>query len=309
VAKRIILILAAMLLFTLSGCSEKRYDPSKVEQITLTRIVWDNPKYEVFVITPDYVVKQYDFTLYWVENAYDYFTDPLPPESEYTLNEWPILHGTWNHIVEVLKQNRFYSLPKKIGPANGNDYPNHYIEVTENGMTHQSGGYGAFYQNKRFRSVWDGVFESLEAGKANRITSDRIVSFSFRCTGDVVLDNCYEIEKDEGAYFLQSIRIQQSGITPPGIPINEDVLRDLQDIVVKYNIVSWDGFYETAPDNMRSTANVFFTIYIGYDDESTICAYGDHVLPYGYREAENALVKFFNNLITNKLHDMANLEE
>ena len=71
--KSMSIFLVTMLLFAFNGCSEKNYDPSNVERITLMRVMPDPAKYEVFVIAPDYVVTHYDFTIYWMENAFDFF--------------------------------------------------------------------------------------------------------------------------------------------------------------------------------------------------------------------------------------------
>jgi len=160
--KSISTFLVIILLFTFYGCADKKYDPSNMERITLVRIEGFGPEYEVFVITPDYVVKQYDFTLYWINNIFDYFSDPLPPEDEYMLTEWQVTEASWNNMIEVLRKNRFFGLPNEIAPVRGADFGSYYIEVAANGITHKSGGYGATYKNNRFKNAWNGIFEYLE---------------------------------------------------------------------------------------------------------------------------------------------------
>ena len=296
--KSISTFLIIMLLFTLNGCAKKNYDPSNVERITLMRVEFFGPEYKVFVITPDYMVKQYDFTLYWINNSFDYLSDPLPPENEYDLTEWQITETSWNNMTEVLRKNRFFGLPEEIRPVRGEDFGIYYIEVAANGITHKSGGYGATDTNNRFKNAWNGIFEYLEADKSEadkraEITGDKIVGFFFCRTGEVVTDNNYEISRDEKGFLLKSDMLYNSGIE-----IDENALSALQDIIVKHNIISWNGFDETVPDNMKSTANGLFAIFIAYDDNSTISARGDQAFPDGYKEAEEALVKFFDSLIS-----------
>jgi len=187
--KSISTILVIILLVTLNGCAGKNYNPSNVEHITLMRVAFFGPEYEVFVITPDYMVKQYDFTLYWINNSFDYFSDPLPPENEYKLTEWQITETSWNNMTEVLRKNRVFRLPDEIAPVKGEDFGSYYIEVAANGITHKSGGYGATYTNNHYKSAWYGIFEYLEADKRAEITGDKIVGFFFTRTGEVVTDN------------------------------------------------------------------------------------------------------------------------
>ena len=160
--KGITIFLVIVLLFALSGCSGKNYDPSNMESITLLRVIPDPPKHEVFIITSDHVIQHYDFTLYWVGNRFDYFSDPLPPEGEYTLSEARITESDWNSMAEILQKNRFFRLPEEIKPVNGADFPSYYIEVAGNEISHKSGGYGATHVNRNFKNIWDGIFEYIE---------------------------------------------------------------------------------------------------------------------------------------------------
>ena len=169
--KYISIFLAVMFLFTFTGCSEKNYEPSNVDYITIMHVKPDPVYYEVFTVSPDGGVKLYDFTLYCMQNPFDYFTDPMPPESEYELSEWQIAENDWNSLIKVLEENRFFGLPDEIKPANGFDYSTYYIEVGSNGDVHRSGGYGAGHgqdrTNKRFMNIRDEIFACLEAGRQN----------------------------------------------------------------------------------------------------------------------------------------------
>ena len=161
-----IIILILVLLLTLLGCSAKPADLVDVKKITLQSIILDPADYKVFVITPNYMVSQYDFTAYWIYNIFDYFSDSLPNENEYSYSEWRITEDSWNYIVEALGQNLFFELPEDISLKNGEDYPIYYIEVEANGITHKSGGYGAGYNKdkagSRFKNILNAITESLD---------------------------------------------------------------------------------------------------------------------------------------------------
>lgn len=152
--------------FALSGCADKNYAPLNVEQITFMNVGFDPAEYEVLVITPDYAMKRYDFTLYWMDNAYDYFSDSLPPVDKYTLSEEKITEVAWDSMVETLNENKFQELPEEIELVDGADFPIYYIEVVADGITYKSGGYGAGYNSdrisKRFKNISDKIFEQLE---------------------------------------------------------------------------------------------------------------------------------------------------
>ena len=162
IRKSVTAILVVVLLFAVAGCADKSFDPASVEYITVMSVIPDPAKYEVFVMTPDCLVKEYDFSLYWMNNAFDYFSDPLPSETEYILRDHHITESAWNNITEVLRENRFLELPEELKPVNGQDFGSYYIEVKVNGDIHKSGGYGAGYNNdlssKSFKKTWDEIW-------------------------------------------------------------------------------------------------------------------------------------------------------
>ena len=118
------------------------------------------------MITPDSAVSCYDFTDYWVSNPFNYFTDPLPPEGDYTVTEWQFAEGGWSRIVEALEESRFMGLPEEIPPFDGHDAPSYAIEVAANDNIYRSGGYGAGENtdkvSQRFKKVLDSLLEVLK---------------------------------------------------------------------------------------------------------------------------------------------------
>jgi len=299
----VILMLAVIFLLVQIGVSGKDYNPSNVERITLVCIAPDYPIHEVFVITPDNAVKQYDFTSYWVHNRYDYFADPLPPKSEYRVNEWRINETDWKHIVEVLKTNRFLSQPEKMTLPFGEDLPYYYIEMVENGTTHISGGYGAIIAYEPFRNAWTGINAYLQPVHTPPAPSDGMIAFTFFHRGGSAAEHYYHIFREGDVIYLQLERPLDDDTDPVLIPIDEDVLSGLQEVIDKHQMHRWHGFVETNPNALPSTEKDQFTLSIIYDNPApngTICvisAYGDNAFPDGFEEAEEALVEFFDNFI------------
>ena len=165
--RRNFIVLMMILLFAFSGCTSESDEPTSVEQITFMHIEFDPPSYEVFVITPDYMVKHYDFTQYWMDTSFDYFTDPLPPDDQYTVEEWQSTEVQWNSMVDVVLENKFLDLPETIELKDGNDFGFSYIQVVANGVTYKSGGYGAEYVSdkagKSFKAIMSEVDEQLKS--------------------------------------------------------------------------------------------------------------------------------------------------
>ena len=58
-----------MFISVFPGCSAGSKSLPKAEQITLVRCVPDPAALEVFVISKDLTVRQYDFTSCWMDNA------------------------------------------------------------------------------------------------------------------------------------------------------------------------------------------------------------------------------------------------
>ena len=101
-----------------------------------------------------------------IVNRFSYFTDPLPSEEEYSIDEWKLANGAWDRILEALEDSQFVSLPEEIDPINGHDFSSFYIEVATKDTIYRSGGYGAGCDtdkvSKRFKKVWNVIFECLD---------------------------------------------------------------------------------------------------------------------------------------------------
>ncbi len=163
--KHLITLFTAFGLLCFSGCSE-RVEALNYECVVLHSYGGDVAYYGVYVITPDSKVQKYDFTSYWQSNNYSYSPDSLPPENEYSVDTLKLPEGAWARITQVLEENNFIELPAELSPIEGYDFPSYYIEVTANGNTYKSGGYGAGHnedkKSKRFREVFDTISDCLE---------------------------------------------------------------------------------------------------------------------------------------------------
>lgn len=292
--------LAAMLLVTLSGCASRPKGLSDVERVTFMRCIPEPATMEVFVLSSDLTVIQYDFTSYWIGNSFDYFTHPLPPEGEYARTERRITQEAWNDIVKALEDNRFDRLPEELKPVNGYDFPSYFVQVEANGDEYLCGGYGAGYgQDKasmRFKNVLEFIQSGLESDGEAELAGHKIVGFYFYYPSGSMPDNYYEIVKQEDGFMLTGVGDHRYGSFEVGI--DEDALDALHRIIAKHSISAWHGFDQTAPSTMLTSANNRFSISIVYDNQTEISASGDHAFPDGYEAAEKALLQFFDELLT-----------
>lgn len=282
----------------LPACSGISTSMPDITSVTFACYGFDPASHEVVVITSDYTVRQYDFTLYWMGHSFDYFSNPLPPAGEYTMREWRITEDKWHGLMEALTKNNVLRLPTEMEPIHGDDFPSCYIEIAANGSVHRTGGYGAGYGNgaahRRFRNMADAIRELIRPETFVPPAGDTIVSFLFYYPSETMPDNYYEISKDGNAFRLTGNDAVHGVIN---MALDEEALSDLQDIVAAHRIAQWNGFDETAPENRVTSANNRFVLFIAYDDFSTIFAQGDHVFPEGYRDAEREFLMFFNRLL------------
>ena len=134
-------------LFLLNGCKEKKTEPSdlKPDTVTCKKINLMPGSYDVYVFSSNEII-HYDFTSYWYDHAYDYFTDPLPEESEYTKEIYSIEDYEWEEIVNILNEKNFDTFPEDFSAEeeilDGGAY---YIEVLSGQNRYFSGGYCVDY--------------------------------------------------------------------------------------------------------------------------------------------------------------------
>lgn len=137
-------MLAVVLLVSLAGCGKSGKKPvQSIEEVTLVCYSGYLPSMKAYVFTPDCTVTQYDFTEYYLENPYDYFTDPLPPASKYTSSTYTGYSEDWAAIQYVIEAEGFFLLPEEMREVNGFDFPSYYVQVKAGDTVHTCGGYGA----------------------------------------------------------------------------------------------------------------------------------------------------------------------
>ena len=138
--------------------------------------------------------------------------------------------------------------------------------------------------------------EVIPAGLAGEM----IASFYFYYPSGDYPDNDFYIERAGAGAILTKDKIwnDEGNLGFDSWNVDGKALQDLQDIVVEYNILSWDGFDKF--NTKGSSANERFFLKIVYEDGRVVRAQGDHVFPDGYKAAEAALLAFFEGLVSEK---------
>ena len=135
-------------LLLLNGCKEKKTEPSDLKPDTVTYEVVGSmpPFYEVYVFNSSEII-HYDFTLYWMDNSFNYFKDPLPEQKgKYIKEIYSIEEEEWEEIVNILNVKNFDTFPEDFSAEEEIfDGGSSYIEVLSGQNRYFSGGYCVQY--------------------------------------------------------------------------------------------------------------------------------------------------------------------
>jgi len=111
---------------------------------------------------------------------------------------------------------------------------------------------------------WDG---EIETGKT-------LSTFSVYRYGEIRYDS-YSIFLDEDGYYI-SVNDEEP------LPIDDETVQTLMEVIEEYNVSSWDGFDKTN-DNVLDGEG--FSLEIGFTDGTSVKALGDNVFPEQYADA------------------------
>lgn len=161
--KRICLIGSMFLLAgSLVGCGLSRKGPLDIQKVTYSVGGGDTGFLKIYVMTSDEVVL-YDFRKSGSDlDGYDYFTDGLPSEDEYTVSAQEVTEHEWTNLANVLTRVNFMEIPEDLPEPEGvYDGCTYYIQVETAEGIHKAGGYEAGYEkdsdSRRFRSALEPI--------------------------------------------------------------------------------------------------------------------------------------------------------
>lgn len=144
--KRICLIWFAFLLAaSLAGCGLiQKKGPLEIQKVTYSVSGGDTGFLKVYVLTSDEAVL-YDFKRSGSDlDGYDYFTDGLPSEDDYTVSARKVTEDEWTNLANILTRVNYMELPEELPvPDHFYDGCNYYIQVETADDIHKAGGYEA----------------------------------------------------------------------------------------------------------------------------------------------------------------------
>ena len=76
--------------------------------------------------------------------------------------------------------------------------------------------------------------------------------------------------------------------------IDDSILKQLENIIKKYNVLDWDGFNKY--DDIKDNNEIGFSIQIGYDDGSNYNASGYMNYPKNFNKVHKELITLFSQL-------------
>ncbi|MBQ4089296.1 MAG: hypothetical protein IJC56_05365 [Clostridia bacterium] len=142
---------------------------------------------------------------------------------------------------------------------------------------------------------WNGDEDSdwlaVVAKEAAIAQNVRIASFIYRHTGSVTSEiYSYEVTRDAESGEMRVFYDLNCGYETYTLPADEELMRQLEELVVAHNLSRWNGFDET---NSRVLDGTGFKLGICFDDGSEITALGSNRFPNGYSDASNAIDALF----------------
>lgn len=122
---------------------------------------------------------------------------------------------------------------------------------------------------------WDGEIE----------TGRKLSTFSAYRYGEISYDS-YSIFLDEDGYQI-SVNDEES------LPIDEETVQMLVEVIEEYNVSSWDGFDKTNENVLDGEG---FSLEIGFTDGTSVKALGDNAFPEQYADAMGEMWDILTNI-------------
>lgn len=113
----------------------------------------------------------------------------------------------------------------------------------------------------------------------------------------MVKDETSEASEQPAEYFgyIETVKdVEYAGL----ICLEDDeLIRQLEEIVVKYGVLGWDGFHESdsMPGVMDSGDS--YQLYLELSNGTTVTMYGYNITPTGFQDFYSDIVKIFNDNI------------
>ncbi len=122
-------------------------------------------------------------------------------------------------------------------------------------------------------------------------------SFYFTYTNGYAMNSYtrYEIKKEDDKYVASIKQDGKSEEETVKVNLSESSLKELEDILNKYNVSDWDGFNKTDKDVLDGDS---FSCSIGMENGKGISASGYMKWPKNYKEVVSELDTYFSKLIS-----------
>lgn len=160
------ILLIFLILGSLFACNKTKESDTDIKRITVIIIGLDPASYFVYDVDAYLKVTRYNLSYSWMNDDFSFFTDSLPPKSEYESESWTISEDKWKEVITAINDNDFLSLPVKLKGAEVTDYVSYYISVEGRNFKHSSGGYavdiGKNDECKRFTKVLNIALEAFK---------------------------------------------------------------------------------------------------------------------------------------------------
>ena len=133
---------------------------------------------------------------------------------------------------------------------------------------------------------------NVAGGKKETIDKKEISSFYYYHRGTMIEDIYdYKFYRDEnGAHMTAEL---SSGWEKLEVDVDDEIIKQLEDIAFEYQMYYWDGFNKT---DKRVLDGEGFTLEIAFADGTSVYANGSNAFPDGFSQAEDEFNTIFFEL-------------
>lgn len=281
----IILIIVLVIIISLMVILKRR-------KIELTK---DNIKYIHFSYSTGNMM--YSNVQYYVDyKDYKYIATIKPDGlSEEEAKKIEIDENTIEKLINVLNKykvynwNNFHKNDKRI--LDGNSF-SFYLSTKDN-KTIEASGYMKWPKNySNVKSELDSIFSSLYNVEKINIEDLDYLHFSYSKGYAMNSNIIYDINKTDNKYIASIKPYEITNEETKKIEINKETLKQIENILNKYNVVLWNGFHEN-DKNVLDGDSFSFSLKT---NDTKISASGYMMWPSNYSNVRDELDIIFNKL-------------
>lgn len=195
----------------------------------------------------------------------------------------------WTAFFECIRGGRVNGRSEEL--LDGDDGPWMYIYWTGDEGSVQEFSFASLGQRIAFEQM------------CSDLAQDHILTRFFFTRGGYMRAQTYVIELSEGVYYMVD---EDGGDEAERTPLDPDFAEQLLEIVLKYDLESWNGFNKNDPNVLDGEG---FGLEMSFADGDRVYASGENSFPDHYGEATEELSELFERIEMRRIAGTYRYEE